>query len=546
MLKKKSTKTTGLKTDQKLTLLAVSIVMVFLISLVVWRKSSFQVNNTGPSQQQVQKIKDQQEAYKKLLESIKPDKDASQKLLKQLVTEDEIRKQIESELQVDQKIVLPEVSDREIQITSDSSKDSLVGYFKNIAANVASYNKAVIPVSVGSFQSNSTVAEIDGAIANSDLHIASLRQVTVPRELVGFHKSQLISVYSHKKLLELARDYRVNGGSPWADVYKQYYIANKELEIADNEFKKVDAKYNISSISLIDASTKYTKFKELFQIKEAHALLGVGDTTVIVGNLPEQIKDGIKQGFASAYGHFATKFLKNLIGTIEKNYKIANFLYYSDSLSKGQYIPNYLDKYVLNPADREIVKRFIPQFSCGVNQNASLRPILQAKAEEYLGFDPSGISANDPQFEIKMARVGEFLASPNGWQNYYDGVALNAQSEAEKAITRELTSSGLKNPRDLLDSQISASLSVIEGSQVAALISSLQLGAVNAENLISQLVTSVLDSLVTKFVFKGAVFVEDNSCAPIPVLNPVIPADADTARSADFNPNAGTSFRGGR
>jgi hypothetical protein len=181
---------------------------------------------------------------------------------------------------------------------------------------------------------------------------------------------------------------------------------------------------------------------------------------------------------------------------------IANFLYYSDALVSGQYTDDYLNKYVADPLDRQIVKKFIPQFNCGQNQD--LRPLFQAKASQYLGFDPKSVSLDDQNYYQKMAKVGEFMASPEGWQQHYQGLAAQAQSEAEKAADKELSSPGLKTPRDIINNNIAKSINSIVSSENASLNALMQLGGQNAKSFISSFIAQLTQSLMNNFVFRGA------------------------------------------
>jgi hypothetical protein len=524
MAKKQKTFFSRLSNDQKAILLASGVVAVFLGGLVYFKQASFRYTPTT-SQSTVNKA--EQEQYEKLLAAIKPNKQASDQLFKELITEEEVRVEIEEALGAGQKVVMPQVSNADIRISRVTGKEAVATYMKNVAPLLSEFNKQTIPVAQGSFQDSVTVAEVGAAVARSEVYLTSLKNLQVPQDAVNFHKSQLLIMESYKRLLQVAKEYREGENQkPWPEVYKQYVIANAQVINIDKEFSLLDGKYNIKNVSVVPSPSMHKRAVALFGIKKADAALGIGDTVIVAANIPDAIKEGVKQGFASAYGKFATKYLGQLIETVEKNYKISNFLYYSDALVKGQYVNDYLQKYVSNPVDQEIIKRFIPQFACGAQDNQQLKTFFKGKAQEYLGFDPNSMSVTDPDFEVKMARVGEFLASDTGWNIYYAEQARAAQSAAEQAVSRELSSSGLKSPRDLVGKQIEASLNVIENSQVAALIAGLQLGSVNAENLISQLVASVIDQLINKFVFKGVTFKEQATCSAVPVETPIIPAEA--------------------
>lgn len=524
-----------LDANQKMTLLAVGVVLVFLVSLVLYSNFSHKSKpKQAVDQSNFQEI-DYNSYYKRLLDSIQPDKEASKKLFKEVVSEEEVKRQIETDLQAKRQIPMPEVTAKELQLSSQVGKEAIVAYFRSIAPSLKDHWVSIKPITEKSYQPETSSSDLEMALGKTNLFIEALKSVPVPQEMKEFHSAELLAAYSYRNILEQGIAYKKGQLSvPWPEVYKQFVIAEQALDKADAEFLKIDKKYTIGAIALFPKDNYYARVMEFFSTKKANAFLGAGDLVVVTSSIPDQIKDGIKKAFASAYGRYASQFLGSLINTIDKNFKIANYVYYADAV-KGQYIGSYLSKYSTQ-LDQEIVKRFIPQLTCGQNQNENLRPFLQTKAREYLGFNPSSISLDDPNYEAKMVKVGDFLSNPTGWNMYYDQVAQQATSEAEKALDRELTSSGLKSPRDILGNQISASLNVVENSQVAALVASMQLGSVNAENLVSQLASSVLDSLANKFVFNGAVLQEQSVCTPIPVLNPIVPSDPAVYKSPDFNP----------
>ena len=61
-----------------------------------------------------------------------------------------------------------------------------------------------------------------------------------------------------------------------------------------------------------------------------------------------------------ALGQFMLSFMNKLATKIEQSYRISNFLYYSDALVSGEYVDDYLNKYVSDPVDRVMAKNFIP------------------------------------------------------------------------------------------------------------------------------------------------------------------------------------------
>ena len=138
-----------------------------------------------------------------------------------------------------------------------------------------------------------------------------------------------------------------------------------------------------------------------------------GGPALIVGNIPEAVEKAIREGMTASFTAFAQNYLKNLIEKIETNYKIANFLYYTDALVSGQYLQDYLDKYV-DEFEQSMVLAYIPQISCGRDVDVSEN--LRNKATTYLGYDPNTLSTDDPNFYAKLGRMSDFFSSPIGWQ----------------------------------------------------------------------------------------------------------------------------------
>jgi hypothetical protein len=224
-----------------------------------------------------------------------------------------------------------------------------------------------------------------------------------------------------------------------------------------------------------------------------------------------------------------------MLTKIETNYMVANFLYYSDALVAGQYTNDYLNKYVADSFDRQIIKKFIPQFNCG-KQDPNLKAVFEAKSSEYLGFDPEGVSPDDPDYFQKMAKVGSFLASPQGWKIRYEDLANQAKSEAEKTAEKELTSSGLKTPRDAIKMSISNSINSIVSAQRAGMQALFNLGSSNAQSFIGKFVAQLTEQLISNYVFRGAVanngtigvLKEQSTCLATAQLQVVLPAPSST------------------
>ena len=140
--------------------------------------------------------------------------------------------------------------------------------------------------------------------------------------------------------------------------------------------------------------------------------------------------------------------------------------------------------------------------------------------------------------------MGDYLSSPFGWEQFYEGQAQIAKSEAEKAAERELTSPGLKTPRDTVNSAIAISVNNIIGASRASLNALMNLGISNSKSFISGFVSQLTQTLINKFVFRGAVpqngalgvFKEQKTCLAAAQLAPVLPIDASVYQQPPLPP----------
>lgn len=484
----------------------------------------------------------QSKEYLAYINSIQTDSKASQQLFTEVLSEDEIRSEIQNELQTNQKISMAVVSPYDLIVTKAQGKEAVTAYLLDSVGPMVAFNNKTLDLQKSLFEQTSIADALSSEFEPLE---KKLKQVLVPQEAIGLHTALLASLSSYGDLLKTAKNAEKDGSNVWPNVYKDYAAINLSSQVYNKEFSKLESKYKLASLGEIHIAFSETD-SSWHLIPQAQAVLGFGDVTVTVGDIPRIIMDAVKEGLVASFSKFMAVMMEKIITKIEQNYMIANFLYYSDALITGQYTDDYLSKYVTSQVDRQIIKKFIPQFSCG-QQPQNLQPFFKAKSEEYLGFDPSHVSPQDPEYFTKMARVGNFLASPQGWKDHYEELAVEAQAESEKAINRELSSSGLKTPRDTIKSAISSSISNIVSAQRASFNAILQLGISNADSFISQFVAVVTENLVNKFIFRGAltnnnssigVLKEQSTCLAAAQFQLVVPAVSTNYQSPPPAPSS--------
>ncbi|MCL5774734.1 MAG: hypothetical protein M1333_00815 [Patescibacteria group bacterium] len=521
-----------LETKQQKQYFFTALALVAVLAVVTfWNRPNFSYqeikvpNKTKP-------VVDQQ-AYLKYLSTLQVDPKASKELFQQIITKDDIKKEVEDELNVGQTIVPPQVPDKDIKLAKKSDAQAVTDYLSVSTGIAINFNNKAKQLSEAIFSGDTSV--IDKAAEQYKKSYQELAQIDVPRDAAVLHKSLLTSYMSYGNLLDTAKSYNPDSEqATWPKVYQQYAVINDQSKTYSDELDKLNTKFNLANVPITPYYVEKDSEgnKSFVFIKTAHAIFGLGDLSITIGDIPRIIMDAIKEGLVASFSKFMASFLGKLVDKIEKNYMVANFMYYSDALISGQYMNDYLNKYVDDNLDRQIIKKFVPQFNCN-KKDPNLKAVFEAKAGDYLGFNPDDVSPTDPEYYQKMAKVGNFLASPDGWNLHYDDLANQAKSESEKSAEKELTSSGLKTPRDAVNHSISSSINAIVSGEKAAIQSMIQLGINNASSFISAFVAQLTEQLTTKFVFRGVVsgngtvgvLKEQPTCLATAQMQVVLPAD---------------------
>ncbi len=504
------------------------VVVLVLVCITVFQKSDFRYKDTTDYAKLQQQSEAEQKAYAVYLASIQTDPVASQELFQSILTQADIRQEVEAQLKTSQPVVLPTVDQKTLNLTSASGQKAVEAYFTAAIGPLVAFSQNTSDLNKQLFTDPNSAATISKEYNQA---FRKLTAAPVPKEALPAQTALVSAYISYGRLLDLSKQYTSGQNTqPWADTYQNYAAINQSFQAFTAAYNQLVGKYHLADETIYYAQKSGSHF---VLIPEARAVFGLGDVTITVGDIPRIIMDTVQQGLVSSFTQFMASFLEQMVQKIESNYKIANFLYYSDALVSGQYANDYLNKYVDSSLDQNIIKQLIPQFSCN-KQNQNLKPIFQAKASQYLGFDPSSLNPSDPNYYQKLASVGNFMASSNGQELYYQDLAAQTESAAQAAADRELTSNGLKSPRDALNGGIATSVNAIAGGEQASLNEIMQLGNSNAGSFISQFVAQISQTLFTKFLFSGAtvsprspssggVLKEQATCLAAAQLAPIVP-----------------------
>ncbi len=509
-----------LETPEQKQIFAGSIVLIIILGLIsFWHRPGFLYTDTTNYAALKKQSEQKQLAYAQFLASLNTTAGAQRSLFEQVIPAEQLQAEVEKELATNQNIVLPEQPKTILRLSSAVGKDSIVNYLKASQPTVEKI-KNVSEASVNDlFNQNGNSAQLDSLIADLSASLNEYSKLSVPKEAAVFESQHLVALEAYLDLAKVSKAYRANPNtSPWPQVYKNYAIITTAAGKSQKAFDSLNQKYNL--LGALDQSES-ANISSNFFIPTAQAQLAVTD-------IWQKIWIGIQEALAASLARFELAFLDKLVNKIEETYRISNYLYYTDALVSGQYVDDYLNKYVNNALDRTMIKNFIPEISCGNSQN--LNQVFQAKADQYLGFDPNSLDPADPQYYQKMARVGDFFSSANGWQLYYQGVAAEAESRAREAANNELNSPANKASRDVTGGILVTAQTTIDALR-ASLQSQIDLaqsgnaGFPTAAKIASQITQTFLNN----FVFRGTVLQEQKTCIPVPLVNLVIPIPLSAA-----------------
>lgn len=527
----------------------IAVMITILVTVTVADPASLVFKDSTDYAAQNKLAEENAKQYADLLASVEPNYEASQQLLEKIATEDIVRQQIESELNTDQKITIPVISDSQIKIADRNDKAAVTDYLNRLGSMVSNYNQDIQPGLNQVFGDNADQRLIDNAAISTKALADNIRGLPVPKDAVQMQKAYLATYQTYESFLGTAKQYSAGvQPEPWPSVYNQYAVIDNQTAVAGTEMKKLSTKY---ALNLPEPENLSLNTHSVFPsfIKTANAQFAVVDVQAAV-------IAGIKVGLARSFGKFAIAMLDKLVAHIEKSFAIASQLYYSQDLGR-YYSVEYMKKFVTNPLEQDIIQKFLPQYFCINTGERELKKIFTAKAVVNQGSDII-INPNDPDFLQKLARLGGDPKNyGNWWEDYYMTLAAQTQQEAAAAATKEVTSTGLKSGRDLATGEINKTMAAIFNTQEAAIAGTINLGTNNTENAIGQLVAAVVENLVNKFVFTplGAgtaggggisVIKETNVCLRTPQMKPIAsipntPYDpADTQGQTIIPTNTGT------
>lgn len=522
--------------NKKITYVVITLAIVALAIVTIWQPGEWSFKNNTNYDDATKAAQAEVEQYKQFLAAIQPNYAASQELLQKIATKDVVTQEVADTLQTKQKIVVPQIANSELNISSRKDTDFVQNYLTQVNSMIANQHQAVTPGIANLFSDNADSQSLAKAQAETDKLVANLKSMAVPQNLVDFHKANLISFEKYGQIFGIAKDYSTDpNNDPWPDFYQSYAVIDNRLAVVNNELTKIGQEYAFTQ------ELERATGPPFVNVAQAQ----IGAVTVLT-DLKRDILVGIQDALARSFANFSIKMLDKLVAHIEKSFAIASQLYYSNELGRF-YTIEYMKKFVSDPVDQDIIQKFLPEYFCISPNKKDLSKIFVAKAKTNAGNDLT-INPNDPDFLQKLARLGgDEKNYPQWWEGYYESLAAQTKAEADAAATKEVISPGVKTGRDLINSQVTKTVSAIFNVQEAAISGAINLGTNNTGSPVSQLVAGVVESLVNKFIFTpisgGAsssggigVIQEKDVCLQTPQIKPLVPLAA-----SDYQTTTGTT-----
>lgn len=136
---------------------------------------------------------------------------------------------------------------------------------------------------------------------------------------------------------------------------------------------------------------------------------------------------------------------QKLVNNLTNTYKIKDFQGYADAVASQVYTTNLIRKNVPDGADQLILRSMLNN-PLAVQ---SVMPAVRQRTDAALGFSPDEVNFDDPDFYMKMSRVGAGDTNPFAVHVAMVDEAYQLQSKGSEAAKSEIIqSNGFKTPKD--------------------------------------------------------------------------------------------------
>ncbi len=516
--------------------------LIVVIAVTIIEPTNIKQKDTTDYAQLQAKAEFEKKEYEQLLKDVHPDYASSEEYLKKIVTVDEVRGELERDLQTKRKIAIPTIADSEVKISDRKDTDAVANYLTDLSSMIVNFDESVNPLIPQIFATQANQESAVQAKKFADTFIANMKGMTVPVDAVPLHKTTLVSFESYSQIFEVARKYAVDQDStPWADLYQHYVI--------------IDSSMAKNKSLILDLTKKYVLRDMMVGVASSSILFKTAQAGFPVIDIYQVAETVFKHLLVTAFSQYYLKITDKTLKSIEKGFTISSQLYYSNTLGRS-YSVEFFKKFLPDPLDQEIVSQFLPQYFCKPKDEEFLKKVFIAKAKANSAPNFT-LNPADPEFLNKTAN---FLSDPKNYVSYYRDFYQAAsdltKSEAEISSAKEVSSDGLKSGRaqskdsDIVGVTVQKSMSTLRAAQQNIFDNVIKLGTGNPDNMASQIVGSVMATIINDFVFTPAgggdlqVYKETQKCLQIPKIQPIVPI-TDPGIDKPSHPGSPTPYPSG-
>lgn len=518
--------------QQKLVIGVATLAIIALITTTVWSRPGFLYQPPSAEQVKITQQKQQQELeeYRKYLATLEADPAASYEVITNTLDTKALGQQVQTDLGATKPAFEPKVDIAQLNISENQSVEAVQEYVSR--ANQIMTQYANIPSTTW----DKVFTDTPDPLVTRDVQqqtnqvVADMYRLSVPRSALDMHVSALKSLAIQNQLI--ADSARVTtaitprGAGRWSNTYPAFKAAQQTTASLNDATNAVSKKYGLNN---------HSSTVSVFGIKSAQAQVPVQTIT----DYPRLFEQILRNALGVVILNYIKTQVLNWVIRFDKDHTIANFLYYNNALT-AKNTDDYFKKYVndeqgYDEVDRGMVKKLIPEFSCGRLNEDQFKKETRAKVLTYLGFDPSvagSLDVNDPDYYTKLSKTATLRGdtSGQGYMLWAQSLAAVTKGESEKSSLVEQLSSGKKAGYSAEGAQnIVESVDLVSGKISSAINALFNIAPANATTggpAWSATVTSIMASILSQLVVQGTVTLsEQTKCIKTPVYNPVIPGD---------------------
>ncbi len=510
--------------QQKLIIGVAGLAVFVLLVTTVWSRPGFLYRPTSPEKQaELQKSQaDSLKEYRDYLASVHTDPIASSLIFAKVFDTKAIAQDIREQIGADKPAVIPKVNLTDLKVNNTADPAVIKDYVSKLQDRLAQYHGEVLPTLDNVLTDFPDVVLASNADNSAKSLLTDLYSQSVPKPAIPLH-SAIISAYTTSEQMFADAKHAASLDAPtgqWKHSNLAYVTTRTQVDSMNDIVKQLEQAYAFNAGDTSEGG-------------ESNVFIPIAKAVPVsvIYSIPQTVSNFLRSALGVAIINATRQMLTKYITNTEKNYLVSNYLYYTNALVNSKYANDYLNKNIPDAKDREQIKKFLPEFSCGIQNEAELQKQMSAKAIEFLGFDPKYLDPADPDFYKKVVKTVDPKADTtgDGYRKFYESLATVASASANGAAFTEEIGPTKKVAQTADLKNIKVSLDNISGQQRAASNALFNIPVANATTGsfgFDKFMTNQVLGILKQFLIKEAVVIkEQQTCVKVPVVNPIIPGD---------------------